>query len=106
MKNFLKVILPPAVGFAIYFVAISYSAVYFNLRIDEMGEGNLLAFMSFYRYLMPLLFLVAVLTQLLIINPIARNVSRKSRSGKIWALFFLILVCMVFAAGISYAIWD
>ena len=106
MKNLLKVILPPFTGFAIYFVAIRYSSVYFDLRIDQMGSGNLLAFMSFYRYLMPLLFVVAVLTQLLIINPVAQNVKQKGRTAKMWALIVLILICALFAAGISYAIWD
>ncbi len=106
MKKLLKVILPPFTGFAIYFVAIRYSSVYFDLRIDEMGAGNLLAFMSFYRYLMPLLFVVAVLTQLLIVNPIARSTDNKGRSARVWAFISLVLICALFAAGISYAIWD
>jgi hypothetical protein len=106
MKKLLKVLLPPFVGFAVYFAVIRYSSVYFSLRIDEMGEGNLLAFMSFYRYLLPLLFTVSVLTQLLIVIPIWNSVRGKSVTGKVWASVSLILVCLLFAAGISYAIWD
>jgi hypothetical protein len=106
MKKLLSVLLPPFVGFAAYFVAVRYSPFYFSLRIDEMGKGNLMAFMSFYRYTLPLLFTVAVLTQLLIVIPIWRGLKEKSTSGKIWEAVSLMFVCALFAAGISYAIWD
>jgi hypothetical protein len=106
MKKLLKVLLPPFVGFAVYFTVIRYSSFYFSLRIDEMGEGNLLAFMAYYRYLLPLLFTVSVLTQLLIVIPIWNNVRNESGAGKIRAGIFLVAVCALFAAGISYAIWD
>ena len=106
MKKLLKILLPPFVGFAIYFLMVRYSSVYFSLRINEMGEGNLLAFMAYYRYLLPLLFTVSVLTQLLIIIPIWNNVKDKSTTGKVWASVSLLVVCLLFAAGMSYAIWD
>jgi hypothetical protein len=106
MKKLLKTLLPPFVGFAIYFLMVRYSSVYFSLRINEMGEGNLMAFMAYYRYLLPLLFVVSVLTQLLIIIPIWNNVKDKSTTGKVWASVSLLIVCSLFAAGMSYAIWD
>jgi len=106
MKKLLRVLLPPFVGFAVYFLMVRYSSFYFSLRIDEMGEGNLLAFMSFYRYLLPLLFTVSVLTQLLIVIPIHRKVMAKNGAGKKWAAVFLVFVCLLFSSGISYAIWD
>ena len=106
MKKLLKILLPPFVGFAIYFLMVRYSSVYFSLRINEMGEGNLLAFMAYYRYLLPLLFTVSVLTQLLIIIPIWNNVKDKSTTGKVFASVSLLVVCLLFAAGMSYAIWD
>ncbi len=98
--------LPPFVGFAIYFLIVRYSSFYFSLRIDEMGKGDLMSFMAFYRYLLPLLFAVSVLTQLLIIIPIWNRVKGRSRVGLIWAGITLLLVCVLFAGGISYAIWD
>src|SRR5450755_4257866 len=101
MKKLLRIVLPPFTGFAIYFVMVRYSSFYFSLRIDEMGEGNLLAFMAFYRYLLPLLFTVAVLTQLLIVIPIWRNVIAKSARAKIIDSIRLVFICLVFAAGIS-----
>ena len=106
MRKLLKVILPPLVGFAAYFIAIRYSSVYFTLRIDEMGEGTITAFMAYYRYFMPLLFTVAVLTQFLIVTPIWDRVFLRSITGKFISLFILCLICVLFAAGISYSIWD
>ena len=106
MKKLLRILLPPFAGFAVYFLMVRYSSFYFSLRIDEMGGGNLLAFMAFYRYLLPLLFAVAVLTQLLIAIPVWRGLKEKSTAGKVWEAVSLIFVCLVFAAGISYAIWD
>ena len=106
MRKLLKVVLPPLIGFAAYFVAIRYSSVYFTLRIDEMGEGTITAFMAYYRYFMPLLFTVAVLTQLLIVVPIWDRVFLRSKAGKFVSLLILYLICLLFAAGISYAIWD
>ncbi len=106
MRKLLKVILPPLVGFAAYFIAIRYSSVYFTLRIDEMGEGTITAFMAYYRYFLPLLFTVAVLTQLLIVVPIWDRVFLKSATGKFISSMILCLICVLFAAGISYTIWD
>ncbi len=106
MRKLLKVLLPPLIGFAAYFIAIRYSSVYFTLRIDEMGEGTIESFMAYYRYFLPLLFIVAVLTQLLIIVPVWERVFLKSKTGKFISLLILCFICLLFAAGISYAIWD
>jgi hypothetical protein len=106
MKKLLKVLLPPLTGFVIYFLMVRFNASYFSLRIDEMGEGTLRAFMVFYKYACPLLFIIALLTQLLIINPIWNHVAHKALTGKLLASAILILVCILFAAGITYAISD
>ncbi len=106
MKKLLKVILPPFVGFFIYFIAVRYSSIYFTLRIDEMGTGNLKSFMAFYRYLMPLLFVVAVLTQLLIIRPLWNKMVTKTAGYRITIIISLLIICLLFASGIGYAIWD
>jgi formate/nitrite transporter FocA (FNT family) len=106
MRSLLKVWLPPFVGFAAYFVAIRYSSLYFTLRIDEMGEGTITAFMAYYRYFLPLLFIVAILTQYLIVVPVWDRVFLKSRAGKFASILILVIICALFAAGISYTIWD
>ncbi|HTD99626.1 MAG TPA: hypothetical protein VK668_10070 [Mucilaginibacter sp.] len=106
MRKLLKVLVPPLVGFAAYFIAIRYSSKYFTLRIDEMGEGTIESFMAYYRYFMPLLFTVAALTQLLIVVPVWDRVFLRSVTGKFISLLILCLICLLFAVGISYAIWD
>jgi hypothetical protein len=94
------------VGFAAYFIAIRYSSVYFTLRIDQMGEGTITAFMAYYRFFLPLLFTVAVLTQLIIVVPVWDRVFLKSSTGKFLSTLILCLICVLFAAGMSYTIWD
>jgi hypothetical protein len=106
MKKLLRVMLPPFIGFFIFFVGVRYSSVYFTLKIDEMGLGNLKSFMAFYRYTLPLLFFVAVLTQLLVIVPVWRSLVEKTVADRINLIIDLCFVCFVFALGISYAIWD
>jgi hypothetical protein len=107
MRKFLMVILPPFVGIAGYFIAVRYSGVYFQLRIDQMGEGTIQSFMAYYRYFLPLLFVVAVLTQAVIVLPIwnkARNYQKIS--SKLVDLISLVYICLLFSAGISYLITD
>ena len=106
MKKLLKVLLPPFAGFLIYFLIVRYSSHYFELRIDQMSKGDLLSFMAFYRYLLPLLFTVAVLTQLLVVIPVWRKAITKSTTIKVIDGISLVFVCLLFAAGISYPIWD
>jgi hypothetical protein len=101
------VILPPFIGIAGYFVAVRYSGVYFQLRMDEMGEGTIKSFMAYYRYFLPLLFVVAVLTQAVVVLPIwnkARNYQKIS--SKLVDLISLVYICLLFSAGISYLITD
>jgi len=106
MRKFFKVILPPIIGFAVYFVAIRYSSLYFTLRIDEIGRGDLVAFMSYYRYALPLLFVIAMLTQLLIVVPIWEGLSYKPAVYKATIIIDLFFVCLLFALLISYPISD
>src|ERR1700748_1680730 len=106
MRKLLKVLLPPFAGFLVYFIAVRYSPVYFNLRIDEIGMGNLESFMAFYRYSLPLLFVVAILTQILIVIPIHRFLNGAKMLLQIAVSFDMFLICLLFATGISYAIWD
>ncbi|MDO3626419.1 hypothetical protein [Mucilaginibacter sp. BT774] len=106
MRNLLKVLLPPFIGFGAYFLAVRFSSVYFTLRIDELGEGTIESFMAYFRYFMPLLFVVAVLTQHLIVVPVWNRVFLKSTRGKFISVLILCLICLLFAAFISYCIWD
>jgi hypothetical protein len=106
MKNLLKVILPPFIGFSLYFIAVRYSPYYFTLKPDEMGNGKLPSFMSYYRYCVPLLFAVGLLTQLLIFVPVWNKVAGKSMSAKWLSFLILCFICLLFAGAIAYAMWD
>jgi hypothetical protein len=106
MKKLAKIILPPLIGFALYFLGVRYSPQYFNLTIGEIGTGSLEGFMAYYKFTLPLLFVVAVLTQVLIIIPIWNGVITKRSFAKLSAAITLLLVCALFAAGLSYLIWD
>ena len=106
MRGLLKVFLPPFIGFGAYFLAVRYSSVYFALQIDKLGEGTVESFMAYFKYFMPLLFVVAVLTQHLIVVPIWDRIFLKSSRGKLISLLVLCLICLIFAAFISYCIWD
>ncbi|MEO8886103.1 MAG: hypothetical protein ABI367_08580 [Mucilaginibacter sp.] len=106
MKKLLKSILPPLIGFFIYFTVIRYSGYYFTLKINEMGGGDIRSFMAYYRYMLPLLFVVAILTQLLVIVPVWDNAWVNHITSKINAFIDLVFICLVFALGISYIIWD
>jgi hypothetical protein len=106
MKKLAKIILPPLIGFALYFLGVRYSPQYFNLTIGEIGTGSLEGFMAYYKFTLPLLFVVAVLTQVLIIIPIWNGVITKRSFAKLSAAITLLVVCALFAAGLSYLIWD
>ena len=106
MKYLIKVILPPFIGFFIFFAAVRYSSLYFTLQIDKMGVGDLRSFMAFYRYTLPLLFIVGVLTQIVVIMPVWNGMERKTVADKVNVIIDLCFICLVFALGISYAIWD
>lgn len=71
-----------------------------------MGNGNLESFMSYYRYLLPLVFLTGILTQVLIFIPIWDRVINRSAMAKWIAFLSICLVCLVISTGIAYAMWD
>ncbi len=106
MKRLLKILLPPFIAFTVFFIAVRYSPFYFELRPDEMGDGDLQSFMSYYRYLLPLCFVTGVLTQVLIFIPIWNRVIDRSVRTKVVAFLAICLVCLVLSACIAYAMWD
>ncbi len=71
-----------------------------------MGEGTLRSFMAFYKYFLPLLFVIGLFTQLLVIVPVWDYLIVKPWPYKVNAIVDLGFVCLLFAAAISYTIWD
>jgi len=106
MKKLLKILLPPFAGFSLYFIGVRYNPEYFDLNIGDIGAGGLAGFMAYYKFTLPLLFTIAVLTQLLVVIPVWRGVINRSAVRRWVAFISLILICVLFAGGISYLIWD
>ena len=106
MKKLFKIFVPPTVAFLLYFIAVRYSPYYFTLRIDSMGDGKLQSFMSFYRYLFPLIFVTGILTQLLLFIPIWNKVAHSSDRIKWFAFIGCCFLCFILGSLVAYAIWD
>jgi len=106
MRKFLKIFMPPLIGFTAFFIAVRYSSQYYTLQFDEMGEGTLRSFMAYYRYFGPLLFITGLVTQMLIIVPLWYRIKTKSSLIKLTSFAILCLICLLFAIGISYIIWE
>ena len=106
MKKLLKIFLPPFIGFLVFSVIINGGTLYTRLSAKDLGLDTLQSFTAFYRYTMPLLFVVAVLTQILIVIPVWRHVAEKTWADRINMIVDLCFVCGIFALGIGYAIWD
>lgn len=106
MKKLLKIFLPPFIGLLVFSVAINRNIVSITQNLHEMGLGEIKSFTTFYRYTMPLLYVIAVLTQLLVINPVWRMLRRKTTADRINLIVDLFFICLTFSLGIAYAIWD
>ena len=108
MKNLLKVILPPLIGFLILFCAGQLGYDYFTTAGNQVGSATISSLIDFfgYVYILPMLFIVALLTQLLIVVPTWNGSMHKPGVVLLNAIVDLVFVCLIFALGISYAILD
>ncbi|GAA4311693.1 hypothetical protein GCM10023149_06790 [Mucilaginibacter gynuensis] len=69
-----------------------------------MGEGNLHSFMACFYYFGPLFFVVALLTQWLIVVPLFNGFD--TVTAKLLGITDLLTACLFAAATFAYAIWD
>lgn len=104
--SFLKVIIPPLVAFLVFAAIIRYNPLGNNLEgISDIGNGMASGLIDYYKIFAPFQFMIAVLTQYLIIMPLWDKILLNHRSA--FGIFVgIILVCLVIATGISYVIWD
>jgi hypothetical protein len=106
MKALTKILLPPFVAFAVFFVAaVFYSSNFTPVRMVT-GEATIISFVKFYRVALPLLFADVILIQLLMILPVWDGIHIGSWVLKTIAAVDLLFICLLIALGISYAIWD
>jgi hypothetical protein len=106
MKKLLKILLPPLAGFIIFAALIKFGPLARHIGgLPDIGNETLYGLMDYFKIFSPLLFLTALLTQLLIIMPLWRKIL----SGAHRMMHILIFVCVtttILSAGISYLIWD
>ncbi len=106
MKKLLKIVLPPLAGFIIFAGLVKFGPLAKHIGgLPDIGNETLYGLMDYFKIFTPLLFLTALLTQLLIIIPLWRKIlSRAHRLMNI--LIFVCVVTTVLSALISYIIWD
>jgi len=106
MKKLLKVILPPLVAFLIFAALVKYGPVAKHLGgLADIGNETLYGLMDYFKIFGPLLLLTALLTQLLIVLPLWRNVL-SSHHRMFVTLLGVCLFTVLLSAAISYIIWD
>ena len=106
MKKLLKVILPPFVAFLIFGALIKYAPLAKHIGgLAQIGTETLYGLMSYFKIFTPLLFLTALLTQLLIVIPLWRHILNNHK--RLFATITGVCVfVIVLSAAISYIIWD
>ncbi|GAB3930278.1 hypothetical protein [Mucilaginibacter myungsuensis] len=104
--RFLKVILPPLIAFAVFAILIKYDPFHFSLDgLGDIGNGYSSGLINYYKIFAPFQFVVALLTQYLIILPIWDAILRKHLIA--FTVFAcMMVVCLLAASGLSYIIWD
>lgn len=106
MKKLYKIILPPFSAFFIFWVLIKLRPLAKHIGgLPDIGNETLYGLMDYFKLFTPLLFVTALLTQLLIIIPLWRKIlSRAHRLMNI--LIFVCSITTILSAVISYLIWD
>lgn len=106
MKKLLKIILPPLTAFFIFWILIKFRPLAKHIGgLPDIGNETLYGLMDYFKLFTPLLFITALLTQLLIIVPLWRKIlSRAHRLMNI--MIFVCAVTTILSAIVSYLIWD
>jgi hypothetical protein len=106
MHKLLKVILPPLVAFAVFLVVVKLNMADHALGLSNISDGNIYSLMAYFKLFAALPLVVALLTQLLIIVPLWNGLLLKPFVAFVLAFIIIALICVVFASGLSYIIWD
>lgn len=104
--RFLKVILPPLVAFILFAALIKYNPLKHSFEgLSDIGDGSASGLITYYKIFAPFQFIIAILTQYLIILPLWDRILLKHKSA--FGIFIgILLICVILAIGISYTIWD
>lgn len=104
--RFIRVILPPLVAFAVFAAIIKYNPFHYTIEgLSSIGDGSAYGLITYYKIFAPFQFLIALLTQYLVILPLWDRILAKHKA--VAGIFTgIALVCVVLALAISYMIWD
>lgn len=104
--RFLKVILPPLIAFLVFAVIIKYNPLHHSFEgLSDIGDGSASGLITYYKIFAPFQFVIAVLTQYLIILPLWDKILRRGIAA-ISIFIVMALICLLLAFGIAYMIWD
>jgi hypothetical protein len=106
MKKLLKVLLPPLIAFMVFLVVVKFNMAHHSLALSNISDGNIYSLMAYYKLFAPLLFVVALLTQLLVIVPLRNKLLLMPGRAYVITFFAVAIICLVFSTGVSYTIWD
>jgi hypothetical protein len=104
--RFLKVIVPPLVAFFVFAVVIKYNPLHHSFEgLSDIGDGSAAGLIAYYKIFAPFQFVIAVLTQYLIILPLWDKILVRHKAA-IGIFIGITIVCLIAAGGIAYMIWD
>jgi hypothetical protein len=94
------------IAFLVFATLVKYGPLAKHIGgLAEIGNETLFGLMDYFKIFTPLLFLTALLTQLLIVMPLWRGILNKPH--RLWATIIgVCLFTIALSAGVSYVIWD
>lgn len=105
MKYLLKIILPPLFAFWAFAGFIKFTTFFHYVDTKSIGEDSVYGLIAYYKIFAFGQILIAVITQFLIVMPLWNKILAKPKSA-ITIFGALFLVCLIFAFGLAYIIWD
>jgi hypothetical protein len=104
--RFLKIVLPPIIAFLIFAFLIKHDISRLSLDgLSAIGDGTVGGLIAYYKIFTPVLFVIALLTQYLMIMPLWDKILRARKA--VFGIFIgIALVCLIPGIGLSYVIWD
>lgn len=105
LKYFIKIILPPLFAFWAFALFIKFTAFFHYVDTKSIGEDSVYGLIAYYKIFALGQIAIAELTQFLIVMPLWNKILAKPRAA-ITIFSIMLLVCLIFAFGLAYIIWD
>lgn len=105
MRKLFSIILPPGIAFLLFATAIKYHPLATHIGgLADIGNETLYGLIGYFKIFTPLLFVTALLTQLLIVLPLWKKVTTAKRFLGVFGIICLLTTLL--ALSVSYLIWD